>query len=187
MQPTVRGMDRFHAAKGFTLVDLLVSLAVLGLLLGGVVSVLRVGLSSYLWGAARVQAQQSARVALERMAKELREAGYDPAGIGIQPVLIAEPTLVLFQRDLNSNGVIDPTQEQVTFRLVGTVLRRNAGGGFQPIIEDVKSLVLTYFDRTGALATGPAEVASIRIDIEVGLTGPAATMSTQVTLRNYRG
>src|SRR6266849_3626258 len=104
-------------ATGLSLAELLVSLAVLGLVLAGIFGILHVSLKAHGSGAGRVEAQQAARVALERMVRELREAGYDPRGAGIQPVVAAAPALVTFQRDLNGNGVVDPTHERVTFLL----------------------------------------------------------------------
>jgi hypothetical protein len=65
------------------------------------------------------------------------------------------------------------------------VLRRDAGAGAQPIVEGVRRLTLTYFDRAGVVTTDPARVASIRISLDVGLTGPRSVMETQVSLRNY--
>jgi type IV pilus assembly protein PilW len=179
-------MTPWRGAGGFSLADLLVSLAVLGGVLAGTYTVLASGLGAYRFGAARVEAQQSARVALERMVKELREAGYDPTGAGIEAVLAAERELVTFQRDLNGNGVIDPTRERVTFLLRpgDAVLRREAGGGAQPLAEGVRRLALTYYDRAGAETADPARVASIRIQLEVGFAGPGVVVESHVTLRN---
>ncbi len=179
-------MAPWRGASGFSLPDLLVSMAVLGLIMAGVFTLLQAGLGAYNFGTARVEAQQSARIALERMVKELREAGYDPTGAGIAPILTAEPQRVVFQRDLNGNGLIDPTHERATFLLRPgeTVLRRDAGGGAQPIVEGVRRLELTYYDRAGAGTTDPARVAAIRIELEVGFAGPAVVVQSHVTLRN---
>src|SRR6266536_3622113 len=149
----------WRPAGGLSLAELLVSLAVLGLVLAGLFGILHSGVKAYGWGVGRVEAQQAARVALERMARELREAGYDPRGAGIQPVVAAAPALVTFQRDLNGNGVVDPTRERVTFlvRAGESVLRRDA-----------------------------ARVRSVLIRLEVGLAGPVAVMETQVSVRNNR-
>ena len=176
------------ADGGFSLAELLVSLAMLGLLLAGTFTILKGSLHAYGWGAARLAAQQSARVALDRMGKELREAGYDPTSAGIAPIVVATPTLVSFQNDLNGNGVVDPTRERVTYlvRPGESILRRDAGGGAQPIIEGVRRLVLTYFDRAGVPTTDPARVTLIRISIEVGLSGPWSIMETAVSVRNQR-
>src|SRR6266508_4325942 len=110
-------MGRLRAQAGYSLVEVLVAIAVMGLLMSATLSLLQSGLAAWGWGAGRVEAQQGIRVALERMARELREAGYDPTGAGIEAVLVAEPTQIVFQRDLNGNGLIDPTRERVTYLL----------------------------------------------------------------------
>jgi len=175
-----------HGAAGYSLVDLLVALAVGGGLMASTLTLLHLGLRAWLWGAARVEAQQSARYALERMAGELREAGYDPTVAGIAPVVLAEPTRVAFQRDLNGNGVVDPTRERVTYLLRSgeTILRRDAGGGAQPVVEGVRGLQLTYLDRAGAPTADPAAVTAVRIRLEIGGNGAGILMETQATLRN---
>lgn len=181
-------MGTWRLASGFSLPELLVSLAILGLVLASIFGLLHGGVRAYGSGAARVEAQQAARVALERMVKELREAGYDPSGAGIAPILTAAPDRVTFQRDTNRNGVVDATSERVTFlvRAGESVLRRDAGAGAQPIVQGVRRLTLTYFDRAGGATTDPVRVASIRIALDVGRGGPRSIMETQVSLRNYR-
>jgi type II secretory pathway component PulJ len=179
-------MRAWRTTGGVSLVELLISLAVLGVVLACVFGSLQGALKAYGWGAGRVEAQQSVRVALERMTAELREAGYDPKGAGIQPVIAAAADLVTLQRDLNGNGVVDPTRERVTFLLRPgeSTLRRDAGGGAQPIIDGVRRFRLSYFDRRGLPVPDPSRVALVRIHLEVGLTGPVAAMETDVALRN---
>lgn len=175
-----------HAPAGYSLVDLLVALAVGGGLMASTLTLLHLGLRAWVWGAARVDAQQSARYAVERMASELREAGYDPTVAGIAPVVLAEPARVVFQRDFNGNGVVDPTRERVTYLLRPgeTILRRDAGGGAQPVVEQVRAFRLTYLDRAGAETTDAAAVTAVRIRLEVGAPGSAVIVETQATLRN---
>ena len=171
---------------GHSLIELLVATAVMGLVMTATLSLLQSGFAAWGWGAGRVEAQQAVRAALEHMARELREAGYDPTGAGIEAVDVAEPARIVFQRDLNGNGVIDPTHERVTYLLrpTETTLRRDAGGGAQPLAENVRRFALSYLDGAGAPTTDPARIASIRIEIESGRAGPEAAMATQVTLRN---
>src|SRR3972149_5939085 len=180
-------MRERRAQAGHSLVDVLVAPAVMGLLMSATLSLLQSGLAAWGWGAGRVEAQQAIRAALERMAHELREAGYDPTGAGIEAVLVAEPARIVFQRDLNGNGLIDPTRERVTYLLRSreTTLRRGAGGGGpQPLAESVRRFTLAYLDKDGAPTADPARIASVRIEIEAGRAGPEATMATLVTLRN---
>ena len=177
---------RARSSRGYSLVDMLVALAVGGAMLAATVTLLHLGLRAWVWGAARVEAQQSARYALERMASELREAGYDPTAAGIAPVVVAEPARVAFQRDFDGDGVVDPTRERVTYLLRAgeSILRRDAGGGAQPVINGVRAFHLTYLDRDGLETTDPAAVIAVRVRLEVGGAEGGALMETQATLRN---
>src|SRR3972149_6699173 len=84
-------MSAWRAEAGFSLAELLASTALMSVLMAATLTVLVAGQESYGLGAARIDAQQSARIALERMAKELREAGYDPTRAGLAAVVLAGP------------------------------------------------------------------------------------------------
>jgi type IV pilus assembly protein PilW len=175
-----------HRAAGYSLAELLVALGLLGLVMAVTALVLQSGLASWGWGSSRIDAQQSARAALERMARELKEAGFDPTGAGFEIVLVAEPAKIVFQRDLNGNGVIDPTRERVSYLLRPgeTTLRRDAGGGAQPLAEGVRRFALSYLDREGLPTVDRGQIVSVRMELEVGRAGPEAVVATLVTLRN---
>ena len=64
--------------RGFTLTELMIAAAVLGLVMAGLLGLLTAGQGAYARGANTIDAQQNVRVALERMTKEIREAGYHP-------------------------------------------------------------------------------------------------------------
>jgi prepilin-type N-terminal cleavage/methylation domain-containing protein len=180
-------------AAGFTLVELLVSLAALGVVLAGAFGVLRETQSAYVLGVARLEAQQSARIALERMAREIQGAGFDPGGVRFPAIVNATPTSLTIQKDLNGNGVIGGSGESVTYFLRDTTLRRNSGAGAQPVIEGVQSLAFTYFDGDGLPATTPDRIRGVRIALAVRPTAlwrsPVAgslvvSLHTEVRLRN---
>jgi type II secretory pathway component PulJ len=167
-----------------TLTDLLASVAVLGLVLSATVIALDQGQRAYRHGVARVEAQQAARIALERMAREIRQAG---TGLAPAALSVAERARIVLHFDLDGDGVASGRREVVTWLLAGRVLRRDAGGGAQPIIEDVRDLELTYFDVAGRATTTPDDVRAVGITLttESGLLAAGATtMSTRVRLRN---
>jgi prepilin-type N-terminal cleavage/methylation domain-containing protein len=186
---TLGAVKTWRSAGGYSLPEVLVASAVLGLVMAGTMGLLQSTLRAYRWGAARVEAQQSARVAIERIVKELRDAGYDPRAAGIDAIVAAEPARVVFQRDLDGDGLVDPTSERVAFLLRSgeSVLRRDAGAGAQPIVTDVRRFALTYFDSAGRPTADPAAVAAIQVEIEVGPADPPVIMQTRVSLRNRRG
>jgi prepilin-type N-terminal cleavage/methylation domain-containing protein len=64
--------------RGYTLAEMLVVCAVVGLIMASLLGLVMSGQQAYWFGTTQVDAQQTVRVAIERMAKEIREAGYEP-------------------------------------------------------------------------------------------------------------
>ena len=177
---SARGLLRDE--RGFTLAELLVVTAVLGLILAGVVLVQQRGQEAYLFGSHRVEVQQNNRSALELMVRELRSATAVTA--------IPSATNLTFN---NADGVA--TQ----YQLSGTALNRTVAGTTTPLIGGVQTLNMTYFSEwdgaanTGTSTASPSSVRLIRIKLvtatedQVGAASPSnqrATMESLVRLRN---
>jgi prepilin-type N-terminal cleavage/methylation domain-containing protein len=64
--------------RGFTLAEMMVVCAIIGLVMASLLALVMSGEKAYWYGTTQVDAQQTVRVALERMVREIREAGYDP-------------------------------------------------------------------------------------------------------------
>ena len=60
--------------RGFSLAELLIVIALLGLMLTGLLAVQMQGQKAYLIGSHHVEAQQNGRVALELMMRQLRSS-----------------------------------------------------------------------------------------------------------------
>jgi prepilin-type N-terminal cleavage/methylation domain-containing protein len=169
--------------RGFTLAELLVVTAVLGLVMAGVLLIQQQGQQAYVMGSNRVETQQNARVALEELTRELRSA--------INIVTLGGPADITFN---DQNGV------QVRYNLSGTLLNRTQGGTTQPLIGGVQSLVMTYCQvwnattNTCTTAAGaPGNTRVIVIDLVTrteeavaasSLANQRATMRSVVRLRN---
>jgi type II secretory pathway component PulJ len=170
--------------------ELLVSTALFGLVSAMTLMALSQGLRVYADGVARVEAQQSARSALERIARDVRGAGY--GGTAFPAVADTNPGVLVLQQDLDGDGVIAGSGETITWRLVTGVLRRDAGGGAQPVVNGARSLAFTYLDERGAATTAPADVRAVSITLTTGPThassqetaGLTTTVATEVRLRN---
>ena len=170
-----------------TLTEILVTLALTGVLAAATLGVLEQGQRAWAIGAARVESQQSARVALARLVADIRAAGF--GGDAFDAVAVAEAERIVLQHDLDGDGAIATAGERVTWRLAGSILRRDAGGGAQPIVNGVRALALSYFDAHGVVTAVPRDVRSIAVTLttapDVGTADAAtATVSTRVRLRN---
>jgi prepilin-type N-terminal cleavage/methylation domain-containing protein len=64
--------------RGYTLAEMMVVCAIVGLVMASLLGLVLSGQQAFWYGTTQVDAQQTARVALERMVKEIREAGYYP-------------------------------------------------------------------------------------------------------------
>jgi len=182
MQTTLRDQ------RGFTLTELLVVAAVLGMILAAVVLVQQQGQQAYIFGSHRVEVQQNNRAALELMVRELRSATSVTA--------VPSATNLTF---LDENG------NTIQYQISGAILNRTvtvaatATTTTTPLIGGVQTLALAYYSdwngatNTGTTTTTPAQVKLIRLQLvtgtedQVGSGSPgnqSATMETLVRLRN---
>jgi len=194
--------------RGFTLAELLVAIAVVGLIMTGLLSLMMTGNQTYLTGSNQIEAQQAARVALERMVREIRGAGYNPKGALCLPVtncpIVGAPgkggldsTALMIQNDTDNDGVFEAT-EHIAYTLNGTDLQRQdfAPGGDatpQTIVGGIQALKFTYLDENGNLTGKPKDVRSVQISLTTQPENQPATwqtgrvsvtMSDQIRLRN---
>lgn len=172
-----------------TLAELLAAIAVFGVLMTGMLGILEQGHRAYAVGAARVEAQQSGRAALARLAADLRRAG--AGGSGFDAISIAERQRVMLHQDTDGDGLLAGNGETVVWRLTDGTLRRAAGGGAQPVVDGVEQFTLTYFDAADAPTTSPPDVRSVDITLttrslhSLRSGRPAAfVVATRVRLRN---
>ena len=173
--------------KGFTLVELLVSLVVSGIILTGVYSAFRTQQNSYLVQEQVAEAQQNLRASIGFIARDLRMAGYDPTGSGnfsitdirsrdldngLDNTSAGNPAIT-FQIDLNSDGILD-TNETFSYSLyeypvsipankdgIPDLSRTQGAGGRQLLGESIVAIgfAYSYFDAdTGDIVTDTASV-----------------------------
>ena len=152
---------------GFSLVELLVVTAVLGITMSSVFALQQKGMESYVMGSNRVEVQQNARMALELMTRELRPAQ--------SLVTLGGPGDLTFK---------DQNDVQVQYQLASGSLNRITGGTSTPIIGGVQSLTMTYCKLWNAVnntcttpPATPAEVTVIRIQLTAKTETAAATGS----------
>ncbi|MFQ5858866.1 MAG: PilW family protein [Anaerolineae bacterium] len=96
-----------HGQRGFTLVELLVALAVVGLVMAAVVTLYVTGSRIYTAGTGRADAQQAARAAMVMLAEDLRLAGSGyPTVSGLPKITAATATSITFWGDLTNGSTI---------------------------------------------------------------------------------
>lgn len=157
-------MDALGEERGVTLLELLVALVLGVLLIAGVLAVWRETQVAYLDGAEAAEAQQSLRVAMERVVEVVRNAGANPTGILNFSAFgqAGEECLRVFadlQGDADGSppdGDINDPWEDLRFEYMGGVFRqRNGAGGSQSLAFGIipnpgPVPIFQYFDQAGA-------------------------------------
>lgn len=193
--------------RGFSLTEMLVVCALIGVVMAGVLSLVMVGQQSATATVNKVDAQSNARIGIERMIEEIREAGYLPAGptcptapvTPCPPFNYAFPALsgqsatgLTIQNDWNASGdiqttsVTDPVSgatrgEQVIYSFAsGQLLRREMGVDGSPValVSGITSLAFTYLDQNNAVTATAANIRTVTIT----LTTQQSSGQPQVTM-----
>jgi prepilin-type N-terminal cleavage/methylation domain-containing protein len=222
-------VKKIHAVRyenGFTLIELMVALAIFGIVLAGIVTMF-IQTGNYHTGQEMmVTTSQDLRAAKMLMVQEIHEAGLNPtavAEIGFQldgdDRFNTDANSIHFTRDQYKivggnwvdgyDGKTDGTNEDINYYrtdddcipgAVGGVLgagvntpgclRRNTGGGGQPVMPNVTNLQFVYYDTDDAIIplatlTTISVLETIRT-VEVTLTGqvenPARVAEAEQTL-----
>jgi len=149
--------------KGFSLIELMVVVVILGLMVLGLVTFFTGGVRSWISGQSQLEAQRNARQAMDIMVREIREG--ESVSIG---------TTISVTVDIPKLGSVNA--HSVTYTWLGTPgdpINREGN----PLINNVKNLELTYPD---------ASKVSIILEVDVDNDeNPDITLDTDVNLRNY--
>ena len=183
-------MRQLANERGFTLAELLVTTAVIGLIMAGIFILQVGGQRAYLFGSNRVETQQNARVALDLMTRELRSS--------TSITTLASPTDISFVWKDDAVPVVAHT---IRYSLTGTTLNRTIDGTTTALIGGVQAgdLTMTYCSAYNAATstctatTDPLLATVIKIRLKTSTEQAAATgsagdahalMESTVTLRS---
>ncbi len=199
---------------GFTLLEVLVATTMMVVVLFALYSIFDMSIRIFSFGNDKVEATENARLGLERMEREIRAAyPYDKAGgqdhLFWSPGYPATGAIppsdrISFGNDLNGNRKIECPPPPSPCEIITYDVYRPSGGATYALgragsssgirqlvagyVEDVdgdgEALTFGYLDRFGDLATSEAEVALVRIELEIEVNGRAQSLATRVALRN---
>jgi prepilin-type N-terminal cleavage/methylation domain-containing protein len=183
-------------SKGITLVEVMMTLLIFGVVLGVVTNVFFTTQGLYGRTSQRADQQMNARAGLSVMVEEVRRAGADPELVGIVGLVRAVQDSIHVRAELNDVAGIqldEPSEDVLYFYdTAQNAIMRDNGTGAQIMIPDVTNLDLQYFDSDnlllGPLPLTPQLAARVR---SVGITittetraGGDMTVTTRVGMRN---
>lgn len=181
------GAAAHRSLHGFTVIELIVSLAVLALALVGLGGLARTATSVSMLHEERLDAQQAARRAVERIVEELRWAEAvvadplcAPTGLCAERVTVRIPAGNPYRQDQPYTVTFqhNPRQREV---------ERRVGRGVNNLASLIQTVRFVFLDAQGVPAASPNDVRRIHLALIVTpRTSAAVTIESGVALRNVR-
>jgi len=172
--------------KGFTIIELLIAMAIGLVVLGALVSTLVLQRRIYDLQEQATAMIQSARAAMDMITREVRMAGYNPEGLTFDGITYDASQLHI-QADLDGDGVLGGSNEDVIYTYDGINLQidRDTGGGAQPFAENIEPFTFAYLDGSGNATVTSSAIRQIRITITARTEKPDPAYSPNSGYRTY--
>lgn len=137
--------------RGFTLIELMVTMVVVSIIMAAIYSVYAALTRSYTTQNAAADVQQAVRATIDFMAEDIMMAGLtnpeeDYGGIDVG-ISVAGSTRISFNADRNMDGDTDAGDafENITYALAGDQLQITDNTGTESLIDNVVNLQFRYF------------------------------------------
>ena len=194
----VAGKKHNTQSVGFTLVEVMVSIAILSILFGTIYRAFDGFTRSYVKENVKAGVQQKTRIGIDLMARDIRLAGLDPLGSANAGFNAANTnsTSIQFTADLNYDGDLDDPFEDIRYFLNGNQLQQTADLGTGPVtdtlLDNVIGLTFTYLNETDTPLAEPVATDEIRtvlisltLQREAGRDEPISrTYTSRIRCRN---
>jgi type IV pilus assembly protein PilW len=138
--------NKGNLRKGFSLVELLVAMAIAGVVMAAVFKIYTTQQDSYVLQEQVAEMQQNGRTAKYVMTREIRMAGYDPTGLAGAGFISAGGNSIHFTMDITGeDGTITVPGDDITYSVsADTELMRNDGANNIPVVENVEAVGFAY-------------------------------------------
>lgn len=161
---------------GFSLVEMVVSIVVLGILAAITAPVFSTSMRGYAESDAHLTTLSKARYATERIARELREVQYNAVTGNFLFTAMGANNVSFTKQDLTT----------VTLNVAGANLNlRYAPPNITaPLTDELTALTLTYLNTNGAPGANATTVRAIDVSLTLTNRGVSHTQRVRVGLRN---
>jgi type IV pilus assembly protein PilW len=179
--------------RGFTLVEILVALAVSGIVLSGIYSTYQSQQRSYILQEEIAQVQQNLRAAMYLLTRELRMAGFNPSGSAGAGIVEGgwTSTSLRFTKDDNGDGDVADPGEDLTYNLYSSggiqKLGRKNPTQNQPVAENIQELWFVYLDENNNVTATLSAIRSVEVTLVARAARPTVNYVNTTTYSNKSG
>ena len=162
-----RGYQTMKTHRGFSLIEIIVAIAIIGILAGILAGLLGKGFTSYFLAKSLNQDTTVNQIALNEMSKEIKKAISFTQATATN---LAFTTYVgdIIEYDINSN----------------TIRRRQNGGSFYPLLSNTSGLSFSYTDNTLNPTATLSQIRIVTINITSSVVGNNFPLLTSIYTRN---
>jgi type IV pilus assembly protein PilW len=170
--------------KGFTAIELLVSLAIMSIALTSIYSMYMSFIRTCTKEGVKIRVQQNVRSGLDMMIRDIRLAGLDPDGTGDFGIVAVTSQRIQFTADRDMDGELDdadatdgidaPDMEHMAYEYDGSGILKmvlyKANGNLETdeiMAENVTDLTFTYFDSNADTTSNLDEIRTVDIQMTI--------------------
>jgi len=178
------GMNMKFNKKGFTAIELLVSLAIMSIALSSIYSMYMSFIRTCTKEGVKIRVQQNVRSSLDMMIRDIRLAGLDPDGTGDFGIVAVTSRRIQFTADRDMDGELDdadatdgidaPDMEHMAYEYDGSGILKmvlyKADGNLETdeiMAENVTDLTFTYFDSNADTTSNLDEIRTVDIQMTI--------------------
>ena len=187
--------------KGFTAIEMLISLAILSMTLGSIYSLYVSFIRTCTKEGVKINVQQSVRSSLDMMIRDIRIAGLDPEGTGDFGIVAVTPQRIQFTADRDMDGELDdadatdgidaPDMEFMAYEYDGNSTLRmslyKADGNLEisdTMVENVTDLTFSYFNSNDDTTSNLDDIRMVGIRLTIQKpSGPDGQVSRTLVKR----
>ena len=192
--------------KGFTAIELLISLAILSVTLTSIYGLYMSFIKMCTKEGVKIKVQQNVRASLDMMIRDIRVSGLDPEGTGDFGIVAAAPQRIQFTVDRDMDGELDDANagdgingadmEFMAYEYDGnrtlrmSLYKANGDPEISDIlVENVTDLTFSYFNSDDETTSNLEEIRTVGISMTLernsGRDGPVRrTLNKRVKCRN---
>jgi type IV pilus assembly protein PilW len=194
-------MKKRGREQGFTLMELLVVMLMMGVVMAGIYAVYSSQQKSFIVQEDVAEMQQNLRAAMFFMVRDIRLAGCNPTGKADAGVTVANATTISLTMDIRGKDPDDPPDgdtgdpdESVTYALIDTdsdgavdSLGRDTGSGPVTVASNIDGLNFVYLDANGNVTADPAKIRTVQLTVVARTEQSSTGYVDKASYKNLQG
>ncbi|MGH7164719.1 MAG: PilW family protein [Nitrospiraceae bacterium] len=179
-------MTSVHHEDGKTLAELLLSLTLTGVVMAAAYDLMIIQNRLFSAQDQSVDAEQTARMAMTMITRELHMAGYSPVmGVSLTGITY-DPARLRIRADLNGNGTTADANEDITYSYDAPKLQLiRSGNGAQTVFKNIQAFSVSYLDANGIPTTISADIRAVSVKITGRTERPDPTYTANNGYRTF--